>query len=156
MPILQLVVSSSTNFQLRFSNWNKSEPCKKQFVSSGSIFIRRIHWSHRVGFTVGEREVKSFRMIERHYFRDQLIKSFDFDFGFCVPKSRNSIEHIYDMPEFDSKQSKFHTKSFSSVLNQRHNIWFIFIFSSSQRNDWASEWNEVRQFLFCWQSVNYA
>ncbi len=59
----------------------------------------------RVDFTVGDREVKSFRMIERHYFRDQLIKSFDFDFGFCPPNTRNSIEHIYEMPEFDSKQS---------------------------------------------------
>jgi hypothetical protein len=45
-------------------------------------------------------------MIERHFFRDQLIKSFDFDFGFCPPNTTNSIEHIYDMPEMDSKQSK--------------------------------------------------
>ena len=44
-------------------------------------------------------------MIERHFFRDQLIKTFDFDFGFCPPDSTNSIEHIYDMPELDSKQS---------------------------------------------------
>ncbi|CAF3689830.1 unnamed protein product [Rotaria sordida] len=59
-----------------------------------------------VGFKVGDREVKSFRMIERHFFRDQLIKSFDFDFGFCPPNSTNSIEHIYDMPTMDSKQIK--------------------------------------------------
>jgi len=45
-------------------------------------------------------------MIERHFFRDQLIKSFDFDFGFCPPNTTNSIEHIYDMPEIDSKQGK--------------------------------------------------
>ena len=51
-------------------------------------------------------------MIERHYFRDQLIKSFDFDFGFCPPNTRNSIEHIYEMPEFDSKQSKSFSSSF--------------------------------------------
>ncbi|CAF0901155.1 unnamed protein product [Adineta ricciae] len=59
-----------------------------------------------VGFKVGNREVKSFRMIERHFFRDQLIKSFDFDFGFCPPNTTNSIEHIYDMPDIDSKQMK--------------------------------------------------
>ena len=46
-------------------------------------------------------------MIERHFFRDQLIKSFDFDFGFCPPNTTNSIEHIYDMPEIDLKQSKY-------------------------------------------------
>ncbi len=65
-----------------------------------------MNFSFRVGFKVGDREVKSFRMIERHFFRDQLIKSFDFDFGFCPPNTTNSIEHIYDMPEIDSKQSK--------------------------------------------------
>ena len=59
----------------------------------------------RVGFKVGDREVKSFRMIERHFFRDELIKSFDFNFGFCPPNTTNSIEHIYDMPDVDSKKS---------------------------------------------------
>jgi protein unc-119 len=45
-------------------------------------------------------------MIERHFFRDRLIKSFDFDFGFCAPGSVNSIEHIYDVPQLESKQSQ--------------------------------------------------
>ncbi|CAF0978388.1 unnamed protein product [Rotaria sp. Silwood1] len=71
-----------------------------------SSFLKLKQVGALVDFTVGDREVKSFRMIERHYFRDQLIKSFDFDFGFCPPNTRNSIEHIYDMPEFDSKQIK--------------------------------------------------
>jgi len=70
------------------------------------IIIIKLDFFFRVGFKVGDREVKSFRMIERHFFRDQLIKSFDFDFGFCPPNTTNSIEHIYDMPEIDSKQSK--------------------------------------------------
>jgi len=54
-------------------------------------------------------------MIERHFFRDQLIKSFDFDFGFCPPNTTNSIEHIYDMPEIDSKQSNLF--SFIYLIN---------------------------------------
>ena len=38
-------------------------------------------------FKVGARQpVRDFRMIERHYFRDQLIKSYDFEFGFVIPK----------------------------------------------------------------------
>ncbi len=85
--------------------FNKS--CLTQFIAF--LFLtNNVHQtiSFRVGFKVGDREVKSFRMIERHFFRDQLIKSFDFDFGFCPPKTTNSIEHIYDMPEIDSKQSK--------------------------------------------------
>ena len=44
-------------------------------------------------------------MVERHFFRDELIKSFDFNFGFCPPNTTNSIEHIYDMPDVNSKKS---------------------------------------------------
>jgi len=52
-------------------------------------------------FAVGPAEVPGFRMIERHYFRDILIKSFDFEFGFCIPNSVNTWEAIYDVPELD-------------------------------------------------------
>ncbi|KAG8122535.1 hypothetical protein E2320_018024 [Naja naja] len=53
----------------------------------------------RVEFTVGEKPIGHFRMIERHYFRDQLLKSFDFQFGFCIPSSKNTCEHIYEFPQ---------------------------------------------------------
>ncbi|XP_076255839.1 unc-119 lipid binding chaperone [Rhynchophorus ferrugineus] len=51
-----------------------------------------------VEFTVGSRPVNRFRMIERHFFRDKLLKTFDFEFGFCIPYSRNTCEHIYEFP----------------------------------------------------------
>ncbi|XP_064425490.1 protein unc-119 homolog B-like [Latimeria chalumnae] len=56
-----------------------------------------------VEFTVGSKAVKNFRMIERHFFRDTLLKSFDFDFGFCIPNSRNTCEHIYELPELSEE-----------------------------------------------------
>lgn len=37
-------------------------------------------------------------MIERHFFRDRLLKTFDFQFGFCIPNSKNTCEHIYEFP----------------------------------------------------------
>ncbi|VVC99761.1 unnamed protein product [Leptidea sinapis] len=52
----------------------------------------------RVEFTVGSRPVNHFRMIEKHFFRDTLLKTFDFEFGFCIPFSRNTCEHIYEFP----------------------------------------------------------
>lgn len=55
---------------------------------------------------MGPKPVQNFVMIERHFFRDTLIKSFEFKFGFCVPNSRNTIEHIYDMPNLTETQSK--------------------------------------------------
>ncbi|KAL2092473.1 hypothetical protein ACEWY4_012271 [Coilia grayii] len=62
-------------------------------------FLRLRTVGATVEFTVGERPVQNFRMIERHYFQDRLLKSFDFDFGFCIPNSRNTCEHIYEFPQ---------------------------------------------------------
>jgi hypothetical protein len=70
-----------------------------------------------VTFRVGAKPVQSLRMIERHFFKDRLLKSFDFDFGFCIPGSQNTIEHIYEFPPLTEKESQemiaapFETKS---------------------------------------------
>jgi len=70
-----------------------------------------------VEFTVGEKPVSNFRMIERHYFKDKLIKSFDFDFGYCMPNSVNTCEHIYELPNLSKENMNemikcpFQTKS---------------------------------------------
>lgn len=61
--------------------------------------------SCRVEFTIGDLEVKKFRMIERHYFRDRLLKSFDFEFGYLIPQTRNTMEHIYEFPELSKEDS---------------------------------------------------
>jgi len=50
-------------------------------------------------FSVGNKPLKNFRMIERHYFKDKLIKSFDFNFPFCIPNSTNEWETMYSVPE---------------------------------------------------------
>lgn len=62
----------------------------------------------QITFTVGgEKVAKQFRMIERHYFKEKLIKSFDFNFGAAlIPNSENSIEHIYEMPKISDKIKK--------------------------------------------------
>ncbi|KAK3745353.1 hypothetical protein RRG08_045072 [Elysia crispata] len=52
-----------------------------------------------VEFVVGDKPVNKFRMIEKHYFRDRVLKCFDFEFGFCIPHSRNTVEHIYEFPK---------------------------------------------------------
>ena len=63
-----------------------------------------LHALNRVTFRVGEKPVNKFRMIERHFFKDKVLKSFDFDFGFCIPESINTVEHIYDFPELSEKE----------------------------------------------------
>lgn len=67
-------------------------------------------------FSVGDREISNFRMIERHYFRNRLIKSFDFNLGFCMPNSRNTWEVMYSVPELDASLSKTRRLSMISML----------------------------------------
>lgn len=46
-------------------------------------------------------------MIEHHFFRDRLLKTFDFEFGYCIPYSRNSCEHIYEFPHLPPNLGKY-------------------------------------------------
>ncbi|XP_060580916.1 protein unc-119 homolog B-like [Ruditapes philippinarum] len=57
-----------------------------------------------VEFVVGDQPVNKFRMIEKHYFKDRILKCFDFEFGFCIPHSRNTVEHIYEFPQLDQDE----------------------------------------------------
>lgn len=61
---------------------------------------------YRIEFTVGDQPVKEFQMIERHFFNNKCLKSFEFNFGFCVPNSRNTCEQIYEFPELIQTESK--------------------------------------------------
>ena len=72
----------------------------------GPDFLNLKALGSTIGFKVGGKEVRNFRMIERHYFRSTLLKSFDFNLEFCIPGSRNTWEVIYEMPSIPD-----HTKS---------------------------------------------
>ncbi len=48
-----------------------------------------------LAFKVGANPVRNFVMIERHYFRNKLIKSFKFSIPFCIPNTVNNLEAIY-------------------------------------------------------------
>ena len=62
--------------------------------------------AHRLRFRVGPQEVHNFRMIERHYHNGTgaLMKSYDFNFSFCIPNSTNEWEAIYDMPQISERE----------------------------------------------------
>ncbi|CAI5445507.1 unnamed protein product [Caenorhabditis angaria] len=62
-------------------------------------FLKLRHVGATVEFAVGSRPIHKFRMIERHFFKDRMLKCFDFEFGFCIPNSRNNCEHIYEFPQ---------------------------------------------------------
>ncbi|CAK83587.1 unnamed protein product (macronuclear) [Paramecium tetraurelia] len=54
---------------------------------------------------------------ERHYFRDHLLRCYEFQFPFCIPNSTNTWEYIYKIPEIDETihqemiDNPFETKS---------------------------------------------
>ena len=83
----------------------------------GPDFLDLKNLGSSLTFTVGDKPVKDFLMIERHYFNDLLIKSFEFKFDFCIPKSVNTWESIYTIPEIEPELKKkmiaepWHTKS---------------------------------------------
>ena len=83
----------------------------------GPDFLDLKNLGSSLTFTVGNKEVKNFLMIERHYFNEKLIKSFEFKFDFCIPNSVNTWESIYVMPEIEPELKKqmisepWHTRS---------------------------------------------
>mmetsp|Transcript_25557 Transcript_25557/g.29489 ORF Transcript_25557/g.29489 Transcript_25557/m.29489 type:complete len:250 (+) Transcript_25557:73-822(+) len=68
-------------------------------------------------FNVGKAPLPNMRMIERHYFRSKLIKSYDFSFGFCIPGSTNTWDAVYVLPPLNDAlidemiQDPYETKS---------------------------------------------
>ena len=45
-------------------------------------------------------------MIEKHFFKGELIKEYTFNTPFCIPNSVNSMEAIYDLPELDLEKQQ--------------------------------------------------
>ncbi|CAI2349769.1 unnamed protein product [Caenorhabditis sp. 36 PRJEB53466] len=69
----------------------------------GPAFLKLKTVGATVEFKVGQLPIRHFRMIERHFFKDRLLKCFDFEFGFCIPNSRNNCEHIYEFPQLSQQ-----------------------------------------------------
>jgi len=92
----------------------KSNDHCDQCVSFPLLFILvvRFFGVNRCDFSVGDpagsssvKELPPLRMIERHYFRDTLLGSYDFTFGpIAMPSLHNKWEFEYDMPALTSEQ----------------------------------------------------
>ncbi|KAM9568909.1 protein unc-119 homolog B-A-like isoform 2-T2 [Salvelinus alpinus] len=119
-------------------------------------FLRLRQVGATVEFTVGDMPIENFRMIERHYFREKLLKSFDFEFGFCMPSSKNTCEHIYEFPPLSEDvkaglrvQPNLQRSTVASIVR-------IFRQNKSARDDPAPVQDTVRQFLLCGQQAGDA
>ncbi|CDW80742.1 gmp-delta subunit family protein [Stylonychia lemnae] len=73
----------------------------------GPQFLELKTLSLRLEFNiVCEEPIKDLLLIERHYFRDRLLINFEFKFPFCMPKSKNDCEFIYDLPNLTEEEKK--------------------------------------------------
>ena len=114
-------VSDDSPDDLNNSNEKKEEEKKEKinyedediFTSPRSIryhlgpdFLELKDLGSSLTFSVGNQPVKDFLIIERHYFKDLLIKSFEFKFDFCIPNSVNTWEYIYTIPDIDPQVKK--------------------------------------------------
>ena len=57
-------------------------------------------------FSNGEKAIQNMLMVERHYFKGKVIRSYEFKFGFVIPNSTNSWEFIYDLPELSEEEEQ--------------------------------------------------
>ena len=60
----------------------------------------------QLDFAVGDQEVKDFLMIEKHFFKDKIMKDYEFDFKFCIPNTENTWEQIYDLPTLTAEEKQ--------------------------------------------------
>ena len=70
----------------------------------GPDFLRLRTVGLTLTFTNGPKPINKMEMVERHYFRGRVIRSYDFKFGFVIPGSTNSWEFIYDLPELSDAE----------------------------------------------------
>lgn len=147
----------ATSLLLSFYAWKLSEQRKLPFelLSQFQFACNKkiLFFFDRVEFSVGDKPIHNFRMIEKHFFKDKLLKTFDFDFGFCIPNSLNTCEHIYEFPALSTELSMF--LFFRSTFNSFLLIILILILNS-WRNGQKPVRNQIRQFLFRQQSTDNA
>ena len=72
----------------------------------GPDFLDLTSLGSTLKFSVGDKEVKNLIMIEKHYFKNKLVKSFEFKFDYCIPHSVNSWESMYVIPELSDQEKE--------------------------------------------------
>ena len=54
----------------------------------------------------GDQPLQNLTLIEKHYFRGQILSQFEFNFPFCVPKSTNQWQYVYELPVLSEEQQQ--------------------------------------------------
>lgn len=85
--------------EVKLAGGELSDDEKMVEYNFGPTFLDLRTIGMQVGFSVGDKPVKNLRLVEKHFFKGECVKTYDFKFGFCIPGSHNVWEAIYDLPE---------------------------------------------------------
>jgi len=68
-------------------------------------------------FTIlGDQPINELIMMENHYFKGKLLRTFEFKFGFCMPNSTNSTEFFYELPKLtEEEKDEMSANPFESI-----------------------------------------
>ena len=65
-------------------------------------FLRSKIVTSSIMFKIGDKPIKDLIIVDRFYFKDKLIKSYEFKFPFCIPNSTNEWDYVYEFPELSN------------------------------------------------------
>ena len=54
----------------------------------------------------GDKPLQNMTLIEKHFFRGQVLSEFEFEFPFCMPKSTNTWQYVYELPVLTPEQQQ--------------------------------------------------
>ena len=47
----------------------------------------------------GDQPLQNLVLIEKHFFNGEVLSQFEFNFPFCMPKSTNNWQYVYELPQ---------------------------------------------------------
>ena len=83
---------------LSSQNLEESSNQRIQRLQLSSDYLRCRVVRSRIQFQVGAEALSTLRMIERHFFQGELIRTFDMVLGYCIPESVNTHDLTYELP----------------------------------------------------------
>lgn len=53
-----------------------------------------------------DKPLQQLTLVEKHFFRGELLQSFEFSFPFCMPNSTNTWQYVYELPQLSPEKQQ--------------------------------------------------
>ncbi len=54
----------------------------------------------------GDQPLQQLTLIEKHFFRGEILNEYEFNFPFCVPNSTNQWQYVYELPQLSAEKQQ--------------------------------------------------